>query len=171
MKLVFDLDLDDWQIFLREAWINSKDYQRRALRLQILIPVGFGLIGISLWMGGAPGTACVFITIAVAYLFFCRHLMKLMTMRANLRHMRREENRKLLGHRELEFTPEGVKSVSALSESFYKADAIQRVKETPDMLFLFIAELQAVIIPRAKITKEEWDAVGEFARKYYGKSK
>jgi YcxB-like protein len=77
----------------------------------------------------------------------------------------------MLGKRELELTPEGVKSISTIGESFYKAEAIWKVTTTPDVLLLYISELQAIIIPRAKLSTEEWCAAKEFAQAHYGLAK
>jgi hypothetical protein len=144
--------------------------------VRILLSAGLALLGGSLWLRSEPGAwdyrgiALGLMVMAATILVFGRRVMESATMKANERQMRSAANSSLFGHREVEFGPDGVRSESPLGTMFYKSDAFRKVKATPDLLLLFVGDLQAVIIPRAKLAPGEFEAAEAYAREHYAKA-
>jgi hypothetical protein len=176
MKLSFDFELGDWEQFLRAAWIGTPDYRRRRMWKWVLsgiLLLGMGCVLVFIESGDYPFAfewPEAVVGLIAGYVVFFGRIYDWRAMRAAMREMRRGDNRTIFSRRELELTPEGVRSVSGMGEGFYKAAAIQRVMETPRQLLLFVAAMQAIIIPRAKIPPEEFEAAAVFAREHYGKA-
>ena len=81
--------------------------------------------------------------------------------------MERGENLGLHGHREVELTPVGVRSISPAGEVFYNAETIRRVMVTRDALLLFVAGIHAVVFPRHRIDPDEFQEIVSFAKDHY----
>lgn len=171
MKLAFDFDTQDWRIYLREVWLTSREHRRRRLILRLLLPIG--LLMMLFGFAWHPGQGFELadwgiVALAVAWALFSPLLVDFGSMRAMMRQVKAEGNRNLFGRRELELAPEEVTSISAMGTMHYKAGAILEVRVTPGLLLLFVAELQAIVIPRAKIAEGEWEATVKFAKAHYG---
>ena len=175
MKLSFDYDLEDYKLLLRYLLDTSPIYRRIKLRLRLLFPIGLLLLAAALvtrtygsgevsgYYAAAP-LAALGVALAAFYPRWYNHRV----MKIAVRQTKGEDNRNVFGTRQVELTPEGVRSVSRMGEMFYRAGAILRVVVTPDLLLLFVAPMQAIIFPRTKIPPEEFDKAAAFAKACYG---
>ena len=175
VKLSFDFDIEDWKRYVRFLLQASPVYRRLRLRGQILRGAAFSLVGTALVLNsdslddakGAIGLLCWLLAVVTALIHPWLYNYRMAASSA--RQMDTEENRNLLGPREMELMTDGVHLVSRIGESFFKAEAIYKVVATPELLLLFISSMQAIIVPKVKIAPEEFEQAAAFAKEHYGR--
>jgi hypothetical protein len=77
------------------------------------------------------------------------------------------DNKTLLGHQVISFSPEGIFAKSQTSESKITWSAIDKVTQTDKHFFLYTSSINALVIPKKcfrseKESKEFWDYINQY---------
>lgn len=176
MRISFDFDVDDIVAYRRYINDHSKAFGRTITIIKWIIPVVCVLV--LLILGLAKGTGVAFIVTGIIYLLISvwwviyipkkvkeNSLKK--TRKAILK--QKENNPGLFGNREMFFSDENVRVVTATADSTVKLSTIRSAVKTDDHYFLFISDIEAFIIPHRKINEEDNRSLNTFLQTRYGK--
>ncbi|MEP6669882.1 MAG: YcxB family protein [Chthoniobacter sp.] len=169
MKLSYEFDHDDWISFHRYHYSVSPTYRRMRNYARIMFPVAaLFLIGTHyLNRGFDPVHIGLFTAVSVAWFFLYPLWVDRRVIRRTNQFLREGDSSGMFGRREIELLPDTVHIATTKGETTYKAAAITKVVETADALLLYVSSLQAVILPRRKLSPEEFQQAVSFAQQYY----
>lgn len=173
-SLNVDLTVADYEAFVTQAHKRPELKRKRIrahLRFAVIMIVGLLLLVVSRtrsadgqmdWGAAMPAFFEAAVVAAVVLALLSLTLERLMPIlaRANVRRaLQRDPANPFLGAHRLDFGPEGVADATDRASGNLPWEMIQQAEETQDYLFLFIAPLQGVIIPKRGQTAEDLDAV------------
>jgi len=170
MKFSYDFDIDDWMGYQRHRYNISPTYRRMRNYSRMAFPVAALLFIFSHYLthGFDPMHIGIFAAVSVAW-FFLYPLWFDRRIRRNSNRLLREGNTSnLFGRWEVELLPDSVHIASSSTETTYRASGITKIEETADALLLYVSPIQAVILPRRKLSPEEFQQAAVFARQHYG---
>lgn len=157
-----DLTADDYANFA--AYIYKRPAMRRRRYLShlrfgvLMVVVLFGYLVWQTWDGHGPKWAIILptyfeglavglgilILLALAYEFVLPELIKMNTRRM----LRKQPDELYLGTHRLDFGPEGIDDTTVKVSGRLPWDAVRRVEETPEQLYVLLSTMQGVIIPK-----------------------
>ncbi len=150
MTLTYDFTLDDLVAFNRHHLRHSPSHKRTRFFVRVLfipmaaIPVvlrllqGQDVLGLTLTMG----------VIAVIWFFAYPPIFDRRVESQIRRALNEGSNRGLVGEHTLTITPEGLRSTSPGGDSFYKWASVEKVEQTESYIFVYVASVQAIVIPK-----------------------
>lgn len=168
-EVAYELDVDDLVELTLHNQKRSPTIRRQQVVAVALLAVPASLLIGSAAMGGFDGIALVVTFCAVFVFSFL--LTRATSKRVNRRLVRKVylegSNRALLGARRLRLAPEGLQYSSSLIETAAKWAAVERIETTDEYAFLYIAAVQAYIVPRRAFGDEaHFKAFVELARRF-----
>ena len=170
MKLSYEFDHDDWTRFHRYHYSVSPTYRRMRNYTRIVFPAAALLFVGARYLqhGFDPVHAGLFAAVSVAWFFLYPLWVDRRVIRRTNQFLREGNTSNLFGRREIELLPDKVHIATSSGETTYRASAITKVVETADALLLYVSSLQAVILPKGKLSAEEFLQAAAFARQHYG---
>ena len=168
MKLAYDFDIDDWQSFQRYHFSASATYRRMRNMARLLLPVILGIaLGVYYFQFGFEPIFFVILgLVAVLWFIFYPPFFDRRVLRKVLQQVREGKMENLFGRREVELLPDAIRVTTPVSETVYRAAAVVKTVETPDAFLLYTSAIQAMIIPKRKISEVELHAVREFLQQH-----
>lgn len=109
----------------------------------------------------------IFAAVAVAWFFLYPLWVDRRILRSSNRLLHEGNTGNLFGRWEVELLPDKVHIASSSTETTYRASTITKVVETGDMLLLYVSSIQAVVIPKRKLSPEEFQEASAFAQQHY----
>src|SRR5882724_9769508 len=169
MKLSYDFDLDDWTAFQRYHYSKSPTYRRMRNITRILFPVAALLFITSRFLsrGFDPLYFGIFAVFAVAWFVLYPRWFDRKVIRRSNQFLREGKTDSMFGRREIELLPDRVHIISPSGETTYRSSAITKIAETPDALLLYVSSIQALILPRRKLSEAEFQQATTFVQQHY----
>jgi len=172
MKLTYDFDLDDWNLFQRYHYSASPIYRRMRNVTRILFPVAALLIMTSHFLSHGFdllyfGLFAVFS--AAWFMLYPRWFDRRVIRRSN-QFLKEGNNDSMFGLREIELFPDRVHVISPSGETTYRASAITKCVEAPEALLLYVSSIQALVLPKRKLSESDFQQATEFVQRHYAKA-
>ncbi|WP_251864497.1 YcxB family protein [Achromobacter sp. Marseille-Q4962] len=177
-RMVVDLTADDYAEFAVYVY-KRPDLRNRRFRSHlrfaiVMIVVLFAYLAWQTWGPGGPdwgrmlptyaeGLAVglgILALLAAAYEFLLPPLVRMNTRRM----VSRQSDGMFLGRHQLDFGPEGIDDATGSASGRMEWDAIKRVEETPEHLYVLLGTQQGVIIPKRGQNEATLRAVREQMR-------
>lgn len=180
-SLTVDLTVADYEAFVTQAHKRPELRRRRLrshLRFGTIMVLGLLLLVVARtrdangqmdWGAALPAFFESAVVAAVVLLLLSLTFERLVPAitRANVRRaLGRDPNNPFLGQHLLGFGPEGVADASERGSGTLPWDMVRQAQETDDYLFLFIAPLQGVIVPKRGQLPADLDAVRAVLREH-----
>ncbi|MEZ6124723.1 MAG: YcxB family protein [Planctomycetaceae bacterium] len=105
------------------------------------------------------GTAAIFVGIllAISLNIFIAYQMRRNIDVQTSRLLKEGRNDGLFGPQEIEVTDLGVERRNPFRRSFVAWSIVRRMEETPDLILLYVSSIEAIAIPRKRITEGNLD--------------
>ncbi len=173
-SITVDLTVADYEAFVTQAHKRPELKRRRLrshLRFGTIMVLGLLLLvvartrdadGAMDWGAALPAffEAAVVATVVLLLLSLTFERLVPALTRANVRRaLGRDPKNPFLGQHKLDFAPEGVLDTGEQGSGTLPWNLVQQAQETSDYLFLFIAPLQGVIVPKRGQPAADIDAV------------
>lgn len=171
-EVVFEQEIEDLIELAVHSQKRSRVLRRQQLAARLAVPLLFTVIAFAaIYLQGlnrtTAGAAVVLLIMALSGALSRSPQRK---QREILRRVLLEEsNRTLLGTRRLRLTREAVLCSSEWIESAVKWPAVETVETNADCAYIYIASLQAYVVPRRAFNDDlQFQAFVELARRYWG---
>ena len=169
MKLTYDFQLEDWTAFQRYHFSASPSYRRIRNLTRIFLPAALLLLFLIRFLrhGFDPilFTICA-VPAAIWFLSYPRWFDH-RVIRRSLQMLREGNTATMFGRRDLELLPDRLHIVSPMGETTFRAAAISKIVESPEALLLYVSPVQAVILPKQKLSATDFAQAKEFVHQHY----
>ena len=136
---------------------------------RILLPVAVLLLITSQFLRRRfdPVYFGIFATFSIVWFILYPRWFDAKNIRRSTQFLKEGNHDSMFGRREIELLPERVHIISSSGEATYRASAITKTVETPDALLLYVSSIQALILPRQKLSDADFQQAAAFVREHY----
>jgi hypothetical protein len=169
MKLAYDFNLEDWSSFQRFHYSTSPSCRRMRNMGRILLPVAVLLLITSQFLRRRfdPVYFGIFATFSIVWFILYPRWFDAKIIRRSTQFLKEGNTDSMFGRREIELLPDRVHIISPSGEATYHASAITKTVETPNALLLYVSSIQALILPRRKLSDADFQQAAVFVREHY----
>ena len=169
MKLTFDFDIEDWNSFQRYHYSVSPTYRRLRTYIRLLFPaVALLMIVLRYRQHGLDPTHLgIFTVVATIWFLFYPRWMDRRVIRRSNQFLKEGRNDGLFGPREMELFPDRIHTTTSSGEATYRSNALKKIVETPDALLFYVSSIQALVIPKRKVSSDAFQQAVDFAQAHY----
>jgi hypothetical protein len=171
VKIRFKITIDDMIALQCFHLTNSPTWRGQLLRQVLLVPASFGVLFLLAWLASQPIAdgdptflifGLVLLAASIAWIFFIPWRMKRMQEGVLRKFFAEGSNRSVLGWREMELVENRLVIHTELIHSTIDLRAIEKIVGNDHYTFVYIASMQAYVIPMNLYPEDEYrDFVAE----------
>ena len=174
VRIAFDYDVDDAVAYAQYYYGQSKIFQRAIIIVKWCFPVLSALVLFILGLLGKKSfiliTGIIYLLLSVWWMWYIPGKIKKNSLKKARKKLLEQQRKNpiFFGNREMFFSKDdGIRTVSQASDTTIKLSAIINVVKADDYYFLFVSDIEALVIPIRKIGEENNRSLNAFLRTHY----
>ena len=168
MELEYQLEEEDLLAFSEYHLAHSPSNREVRRRQTYGYAVLFAVFGLIFLVFGEAALAIAFLVLGPLWIAYWPWRVKQIQRKQLLARYREGKNPVLEGPVVLGIDEDGLTSVNSMSQSRTSFAAVQRVADTPDHFFVYLGAVQAMVIPRRRVSRGDADIFVQELRRRIG---
>ena len=173
MRIAFDYEVDDAVAYAQYCYGQSKIFQRGITIVKWCFPVLSVLVlfflGFLVKKSLVIVTGVIYLLVSVWWIWYIPGKMRKNSLKKARKKLMEQQHQNpiFFGNREMFFSEDGIRTVTQASDSTVKLSAVINVVKTDDYYFLFVSDIEALVIPIQKIGEENNRSLNVFLNTYF----